>query len=440
MSMEFSRVEEDVEFLRQLKRSYGIETEVDILLKHEAKAERKIRDTEDFETYVFSSSKKSQFSERAIEYRESLFKVSSGYYAFLDDLKILSLDEQVSHAETIESGLYAAELIESGEIGFAKKEDLITLIAKANLAQEAFVLHNLKLVRSTAMKLRNLYPQLDIEELFQSGVLGLIRAMQKWDWQRGYTFSTYATWWIRQSIYRDIQDNYSLIRLPVHLWENIKFDKENQEWIDGKKGALSFQADGGIWASLHLESIQKLEKEKYFENLDYSESNLEISKLEDSLVSRAILRELLQFLSQTDLIVIVKRFGLLGREPMTLDEIGKEEDVTRERIRQIEAKAIVRVQNLVIRNYYEYFECRSHLLEHFSEDIVNTFEEYWYIHLTSGRVRQDSQIRAIRVDSKRKLESNTNAMIKEMTSIVLERIYSYILDSSLLPKSTFPTN
>lgn len=440
MSMEFSRVEEDVEFLRQLKRSYGIESEVDILLKYEAKAERKTHDVENFETYVFSSSKKSQFSERAIEYRESLLKVSSGYYAFLDDLKILSLDEQVSHAEAIESGLYAAELIESGEIGFAKKEDLITLITKGNLAQEAFVLHNLKLVRSTAMKLRNLYPQLDIEELFQSGVLGLIRAMQKWDWQRGYTFSTYATWWIRQSIYRDIQDNYSLIRLPVHLWENIKFEKENQEWIDGKKGPLSFEAEGGIWASLHLESIQKLEKEKYFENLDYIESNLGISKLEDSLVSRAILRELLQFLSQTDLIVIVKRFGLLGREPMTLDEIGKEEGVTRERIRQIEAKAIVRVQNLVIRNDYEYFECRSHLLERYSEELVNTFEQYWYIHLTSGRVRQDSQIRAIRVDSKRKLESNTNAIIKEMTSIVLERIYSYILDSSLLPKSTFPAD
>ena len=288
--------------------------------------------------------------------------------------------------------------------------------------------------------MRNLYPQLDLEELFQSGVLGLIRAVQKWDWTRGYTFSTYATWWIRQSIYRDIQDNYSLIRLPVHLWERIKFDKENKEWTDTKQIPLSFNSDGGIWISLHLESVQDLESKKYFEDLDYPDSNLEIIDFEESFVYRKILYELLQFLNRTDLIVIAKRFGLLGRDPMTLDEIGKEEGVTRERIRQIEAKAITRIKNLVIRNNYEYFECREFLLKEYSLEEVNIFEEYWYVHLMNGRVRKDNQIRAIRVDSKRKLDTSTNAVVKEMTMKVLERIYSYILDSSLLPKSTFPTD
>jgi hypothetical protein len=247
-------------------------------------------------------------------------------------------------------------------------------------------------------------------------------------------------WWIRQSIYRDIQDNYGLIRLPVHLWENIKFDKENQEWVDSKKGKIKSDNSAGIWTSLHLESIEDLLSVKFFENFDHVDSDLDVRNLEDSLSVRTILRELLVFLDQTDITVLVKRYGLLGSEPKTLDEIGRQEGVTRERIRQIEAKAIIKVQNLVIRNNYEYFECRDFLLKNYSEALVDLFEAYWYVNLTNGRVRKDVQLRAIRVDSKRKLEAKTNSSIKEMTSMVLQRIYSFILDSSTLPKSTFPSN
>jgi RNA polymerase sigma factor (sigma-70 family) len=438
--METSRIENDVEFLRSLKRSYGLESAVDKVLKFEIKTDKPAKVEDDEDVYIFTSSKKSQFSERAVEYRQSLAKVSSGYYKFLEELRILSPEEHVEYARVIEAGVYAAEMLDSSSPRIVPNEDLIAIVELGKSAQEIFVLHNLKLVRSTAMKLRNLYPNLDIEELFQSGVMGLIRAMQKWDWRRGYTFSTYATWWIRQSIYRDIQDNYSLIRLPVHLWENIKYDKENQEWLDSKKEQISSSKNSGIWKSLSLESIDSLEKAKYFEDLEHLDSDLDLRKFEELYVSRSILRELLMFLDDIEVDILVKRFGLLGGETETLEKIGNDVGVTRERIRQIEAKTIIKIQNLVIRDNYEFFECRNYLLREYLEVHVDLFEAYWYVNLTNGRIRKDPQLRVVRVDSKRKLDDDTNRLVKEMTTKILARIFSLSMDGSLIPKSTLTTN
>jgi len=235
---------------------------------------------------------------------------------------------------------------------------------EALAAKQKFVLCNLKLVRQIALGYRKTYSSVEIEDLFQMGVIGLIRATEKWDPSREFMFSTYATWWIRQSLTRNATDFGSLIRIPVHMKERINkveeylenyseffgFDPENLEAADALQISEKeyLQIKEAIFSFTSMNSITARNSELIREVVN---PNIEESDFCDptTLVERDLfveqLNSVLDTLSEREAGVISRRFGVNCDRPMTLDEIGKIYGVTRERIRQIESKCMSKLRH-----------------------------------------------------------------------------------------------
>jgi len=235
---------------------------------------------------------------------------------------------------------------------------------EALAAKQKFVLCNLKLVRQIALGYRKTYSNVEIEDLFQMGVIGLIRATEKWDPSREFMFSTYATWWIRQSLTRNATDFGSLIRIPVHMKERIYkveeylenyseffgFNPENLEAADALQISEKeyLQIKEAIFLFTPMNSITGRNSELTLEIIN---PNIEESDFCDptTLIERDTFVEqlgsVLDTLSEREAGVISRRFGVNCDRPMTLDEIGKIYGVTRERIRQIESKCMTKLRH-----------------------------------------------------------------------------------------------
>ena len=235
---------------------------------------------------------------------------------------------------------------------------------EALAAKQKFVLCNLKLVRQIALGYRKTYSGVEIEDLFQMGVIGLIRATEKWDPSREFMFSTYATWWIRQSLTRNATDFGSLIRIPVHMKERIYkveeylenyseffgFDPENLEAADALQISEKeyLQIKEAIFLFIPMNLITGRNSELTLEIIN---PNIEESDFCDptTLIERDTFVEqlgsVLDTLSEREAGVISRRFGVNCDRPMTLDEIGKIYGVTRERIRQIESKCMTKLRH-----------------------------------------------------------------------------------------------
>lgn len=235
---------------------------------------------------------------------------------------------------------------------------------EALAAKQKFVLCNLKLVRQIALGYRKTYSSVEIEDLFQMGVIGLIRATEKWDPSREFMFSTYATWWIRQSLTRNATDFGSLIRIPVHMKERIYkveeylenyseffgFDSEDLEAADALQISEKeyLQIKEAIFSFTSMNSIIGRNSEL---TLEIVNPNIEESDFCDpiTLVERGTfveqLNSVLDTLSEREAGVISRRFGVNCDGPMKLDDIGKIYGVTRERIRQIESKCMTKLRH-----------------------------------------------------------------------------------------------
>lgn len=235
---------------------------------------------------------------------------------------------------------------------------------EALAAKQKFVLCNLKLVRQIALGYRKTYSSVEIEDLFQMGVIGLIRATEKWDPSREFMFSTYATWWIRQSLTRNATDFGSLIRIPVHMKERIYkveeylenyreffgFESENLEAADALQISEKeyLQIREAIFSFSSMNSIIGRNSELILEivnpNIEESDFCDPIILVErDTFVEQ--LNSVLDTLSEREAGVISRRFGVNCDRSMTLDEIGKIYGVTRERIRQIESKSMTKLRH-----------------------------------------------------------------------------------------------
>jgi len=254
------------------------------------------------------------------------------YLREIGRIPLLSADEEINLAQRIEKGEIAA---------------------KKKLTES-----NLRLVVSIAK--RYVGRGLTLLDLIQEGNQGLIRAGEKYDWRRGFKFSTYATWWIRQAITRAIADQARTIRVPVHMVETINKVMRTSRKLMQELGRDPTPEEVG--------KIMEISPTKVREVLKISQgtTSLEapVGDEEDSLLGDFIadtapspydtaskqllkdnIKEVLETLSPREARVLVYRFGLEGGKPMTLEEVGKKFGVTRERIRQIEAKALRKLKH-----------------------------------------------------------------------------------------------
>ena len=252
-----------------------------------------------------------------------------------------------------EAGRHAL-LTAAQEVSLAKRIERGDALAKQRMIQS-----NLRLVVSIAKNYRN--QGLPFLDLIQEGTLGLIRAVEKFDWRRGYKFSTYATWWIRQAVARALADKARTIRMPVHIVERLqKMNRaERTLWMElGREPTLEEIAEeanlpvqqakevrAAARASTSLDQPVGEENDATFGDFVAGDSPLPEDEVEITLRSQA-LAAALGVLTERDRAVLVLRYGLDDAEPKTLEEIGKRLGLTRERVRQIEMESLKHLARL----------------------------------------------------------------------------------------------
>ena len=252
-----------------------------------------------------------------------------------------------------EAGRHAL-LTAAQEVELAKRIERGDLGAKSHMIQA-----NLRLVVSIAKNYRN--QGLPFLDLIQEGTLGLIRAVEKFDWRRGYKFSTYATWWIRQAVARALADKARTIRMPVHIVERLqKMNRaERTLWTQlGREPTLEEIAEeaslpiqqahevrAAARASASLDQPVGEAEDAVFGDFVAGDDPLPEEEVEVSLRSQALSAALLS-LQERERQVLVLRYGLDDSEPKTLEEIGRRLGLTRERVRQIELESLRRLSTL----------------------------------------------------------------------------------------------
>jgi RNA polymerase primary sigma factor len=290
-------------------------------------------------------------------------KVESKEILSVDKSKItssdlLSLLFQKTNVDSVR--MYLKEIGKVDLLTFEEEVDLAQQIEKGSAQARANLINaNLRLVVSIAKKY--IGRGLTFLDLVQEGNQGLMRAVEKFDWHRGFKFSTYATWWIRQAITRAIADQAKTIRIPVHMVETINKVYKATRALTQKLGCEPTIEQIAEQVEVTVEKVEEIyrisqdttslstpvgDDEDSFLG-DFIEDTTQLSPYEET--SRELLREsieeVLGSLDDREMKVLSLRFGLMGETPKTLEEVGKIFNVTRERIRQIEAKALRKLRH-----------------------------------------------------------------------------------------------
>ncbi|MCC6226498.1 MAG: sigma-70 family RNA polymerase sigma factor [Microthrixaceae bacterium] len=283
------------------------------------------------------------------------------YLSDIGRYPLLTKDDEVRLAQAIEAGVAArAELeAQAGSVTAARKRELRRAIRQGEDAERTFVQSNLRLVVSIAKKYQA--SGLPLLDLVQEGNLGLIHAVEKFDWRKGFKFSTYATWWIRQAITRGIANTGRTIRLPVHAGDVLSRLQKARWRLETTLGRPATLAE--LAADLDMPEAKVSEAMRYAaDTLSLSEPLREDGDAElgdlvedrsaESPVEAAALAllpeeigRLLSPLDDRERQILKLRFGLDRGEPRTLEEVGEHFDLTRERIRQIEARAMSKLRH-----------------------------------------------------------------------------------------------
>ncbi|MDQ1703976.1 MAG: polymerase primary sigma factor [Frankiaceae bacterium] len=286
------------------------------------------------------------------------------YLKEIGRVALLNAEQEVELAKRIEAGLFASEKLRQGEAGEIKvtktvRKDLEWLSADGQRAKDHLLEANLRLVVSVAKRYTG--RGMAFLDLIQEGNLGLIRAVEKFDYTKGYKFSTYATWWIRQAITRAMADQARTIRIPVHMVEQInKLTRVQRQMLqdlgreptpDELARELDMTPDKVVEIQGYAREPVSLEQNVGDEGdsqlgdfIEDADAPVAAEVVSFGLLQRE-LDSVLKTLPEREAAVVALRFGLTDGQPRTLDEIGKEFGLTRERIRQIEAKTLSKLRH-----------------------------------------------------------------------------------------------
>jgi RNA polymerase primary sigma factor len=283
------------------------------------------------------------------------------YLREIGKVPLLTAQDEVELAKAIEAGLFAQEMLHGAcRVAGARANgtELAMIAEQGDRARQRLIEANLRLVVSIAK--RYIGRGLVFLDLIQEGNLGLIRAVEKFDYTKGYKFSTYATWWIRQAITRAIADQARTIRIPVHMVETInkmaRIQRQLHQDLGREPTPAEVAAEMGIPCD-RVAEIQRIAQEPVSLQAPIGEEDSDLGDfIEDAdavvpmeaaafMMLQDQLEQVLDTLSPREQRIIQLRFGLLDGHPRTLEEVGRDFGVTRERIRQIESKTLVKLRH-----------------------------------------------------------------------------------------------
>jgi len=319
----FPRIEENVSFLEEI---------YDVLEKHHIKV---------IETSQLIELPKEEVSQKELEAAISV----PGFEELPDSVQ-----------------MYLREIGKTPLLTQADEKDLAKKIEKGDEeSRRKFIQANLRLVVSIAKRYVNRTPNLSLLDLIQEGNIGLSRAVDKFDYRRGFKFSTYATWWIRQAITRALADQSRTIRIPVHMVETIaKYTQAKRRLMqelgrDPLAEEIAVEMDLPVVKIHHIQKISQEvislespvgddDEDSLLAEFIPDEKNLTPSQVASQGLLREKIKEILVDLMPREQLILKMRFGLDDGITHTLEEVGQKFGVTRERIRQIEAKALIKIR------------------------------------------------------------------------------------------------
>ena len=271
------------------------------------------------------------------------------------------IDDTVREISTDSLQLFLKDIGKVELLTAAEEVELAKRIERGDhRAKQEMVEANLRLVVSIAKRYRN--QGLPFLDLIQEGTIGLVRAAEKFDWRKGYKFSTYATWWIRQAVARALADKGRTIRMPVHVVEKLNKIVRSERKLRGELCREPLPIEIARDIDLPLDEVEQIlrtsqapvslekpvgdEEESEFGHFLTDENAPLPDEVADTTLRQELLGDILDTLSPRERRVLELRYGLGGEQPRTLDEVGRTFNVTRERIRQIENQSLKKLRAL----------------------------------------------------------------------------------------------